>query len=429
MFASSGEMTPPCGVPCAFRLRSPSVALVDDRRLEKRLHQRQHGAVHDSFRHRLHQAVVWDRVEVGFDVGVDDPAHPLFERVLDGVECLVRAPLRAKSERILIEVRLEKRFEYQLRRHLHHSVADVGDPQRPLPAPELRDVHPPDRSRSVPLRLQLIVQAPPAAPRFHASRCPRRSRRRARAPRRSPSPARRRGPAHPAGRPCRTARTLGSSAPSWHAGTAPVAAPGASLEFLSVATISSSFPAGVASSSRAPSLQRLSPPSSVLRARPTPRPARAPRLAALSARSRSLPAPVEVSRVQRFLSRRAVPDTPGERGRLLRDCPIASCLRPNHERLGLSTCVYEATSGFAARYGPSLRSRRLAAVDIQAPLLLDASRHHAGDRATRMLDSSEAGSFHPAKNAPLPRRTMIRHISNPGRGHGRGRGRGHGRRR
>ena len=41
---------------------------------------------------------------------------------------------------------------------------------------------------------------------------------------------------------------------------------------------------------------------------------------------------------------------------------------------------YEATSGFAARYGPSLCSHRFAPDGILAPLLLDASRRHAGDR-------------------------------------------------
>jgi len=101
-----------------------------------------------------------------------------------------------------------------------------------------------------------------------------------------------------------------------------------------------------------------------------------------------------------FFSRRAVPDTPRERGGFF-ETAHRMMPSPNHERLGPSACAYEATSGFAARYGPSLRSRRLAAVGIPVPLLLDVSRHHAGNLATRMLDPSEVGSFHPTKNAPL----------------------------
>jgi len=109
-----------------------------------------------------------------------------------------------------------------------------------------------------------------------------------------------------------------------------------------------------------------------------------------------------------FLSRRAVPDTPGERDGFF-ETAHRGLPSPNPERLGPSTCVYEATSGFAARYGPSLRSRRLANVGILASLLLDTSRRHAGGLATLMLDSCEVGSFHPMRNAPLPRRTSIRH--------------------
>ena len=61
-----------------------------------------------------------------------------------------------------------------------------------------------------------------------------------------------------------------------------------------------------------------------------------------------------------FLSRRAVPATPEERGGASAEhLPAACCLRPI-TRGSASPVPYGATSGFAARYGPSLRSRRLA---------------------------------------------------------------------
>src|SRR6266508_3861532 len=170
---------------------------------------------------------------------------------------------------------------------------------------------------------------------------------------------------------------------------------------LSVATIPSSFLAEVASSSRAPSLQRLSPPSSVLRTRPTPRPARPPQLAALCVRTRSLTAPVEASRVQRIPFAACRPCYPGR-------------ARPASSRLPGAFCLRPFTRGSASPFGLTglhlglLRAtaRRFAAAGllpggILAPLLLVASRRHAGDLATRMLDSFEAGSFHPAENAPL----------------------------
>ena len=65
--------------------------------------------------------------------------------------------------------------------------------------------------------------------------------------------------------------------------------------------------------------------------------------------------------------------------------------------------LYEATSGFAARYGPSIsQPAACRPSDFLVPLLLDTSRRHAGDRATRLLGSSSGvGSFHPTRNAPL----------------------------
>src|SRR6266508_952291 len=180
---------------------------------------------------------------------------------------------------------------------------------------------------------------------------------------------------------------------------------------LSVATIPSSFLAEVAFSSRAPSLQRLSPPSSVLRTRPTPRPARPPQLAALCVRTRSLTAPVEASRVQRIPFAACRPCYPGR-------------ARPASSRLPGAFCLRPFTRGSASPFGLTglhlglLRAtaRRFAAAGllpggVLAPLLLVASRRHAGGLATRMLDSFEAGSFHPAENAPLARRTANRSIA------------------
>src|SRR6266508_115660 len=129
---------------------------------------------------------------------------------------------------------------------------------------------------------------------------------------------------------------------------------------LSVATIPSSFLAEVASSSRAPSLQRLSPPSSVLRTRPTPRPARPPQLAALCVRTRSLTASRGLPRSAHSL--RGVPSLlPRESATGVIETARRVLPSPIHEGLGLSIWTYGATSGFAARYGPSLRSRRVAA--------------------------------------------------------------------
>ena len=66
-------------------------------------------------------------------------------------------------------------------------------------------------------------------------------------------------------------------------------------------------------------------------------------------------------------------------------------VRPSRvfQTLGLPISADEATSGFAARYGPRFCSRAVCRPsDILVSLRLDASRHHVGDRATQLLSSS-----------------------------------------
>ena len=147
-------MTPPCGVPLPGPPRPPAITFIDDGRLQEVFHQREHRAVDHPFRDRLHQPVVRNRVEVGGDVGIDDPAHPVLQRRTNGIERIVGGPSRTKAVRVRLEVRLEERFQQQLHRRLDHAVANVGNAQRPFPAIQLRDVHPSNRSGSIRLRLQ-----------------------------------------------------------------------------------------------------------------------------------------------------------------------------------------------------------------------------------------------------------------------------------
>src|SRR4029079_2161563 len=98
---------------CALRWPpgTPTIPFVDDGRLQKPFHQREHRAVDDTLRHRLHQAVVRNRVEVGGDISVDDPAHARLERLTDGVERIVRRPSRPDAKRIWLKVRFEAGFQ------------------------------------------------------------------------------------------------------------------------------------------------------------------------------------------------------------------------------------------------------------------------------------------------------------------------------
>jgi hypothetical protein len=173
------------------------------------------------------------------------------------------------------------------------------------------------------------------------------------------------------------------------------------LGFL-VSPQSPSFPAGVASSSRGPSLQPLSRPSRVLRPRPTPRGTPAPRLPSCAPGCGRHPRPARSPVFSAFLSPRAVPATPeGRPGASAEHLPEACGLRPLC-RGSAPSCSLEATSGFATRYGPWFRNRPLA------------SQRHAGPASAGRLTTSRrgprypiaqrfigVGSSHPTRNAPL----------------------------
>ena len=64
---------------------------------------------------------------------------------------------------------------------------------------------------------------------------------------------------------------------------------------------------------------------------------------------------------------------------------------PNHEGLGLSIVFTRLRLGLLRATARRFAAGGLLAADILAPLLLVASRRHAGDLATRMLDSFEGG--------------------------------------
>ena len=73
--ASSGLITPPCGVPRLLLLAArhaplPFLVPLFDRCLQPHLDQMQHVPIDDAPRHALHQFAVRDRVEVFGQIGV-----------------------------------------------------------------------------------------------------------------------------------------------------------------------------------------------------------------------------------------------------------------------------------------------------------------------------------------------------------------------
>jgi hypothetical protein len=89
------------------------------------------------------------------DVGLHDPHPAPDEPGAESFFRLGRRPLRPEPVRGVTEVGLEDRFEHDLRRLLHHPVADRRNAQRPLAAVGLRDLHAPGWRGAIPALLQV----------------------------------------------------------------------------------------------------------------------------------------------------------------------------------------------------------------------------------------------------------------------------------
>ena len=153
---SSGETTPPCGVPLTLRLTVPFLhhpgAQQDAQELED-------PAVDDPFLDRLHQPLVRDRLEAVGDVRLDHPAPAPGALIEDELQGIVRRALRPEAERARLEVGLEDRFDHRLQGRLHDPVAHRRDRKRPPLLPTgLRDEDPARRQRTVAPLLQLRGQ-------------------------------------------------------------------------------------------------------------------------------------------------------------------------------------------------------------------------------------------------------------------------------
>src|SRR4051812_29699374 len=129
MLASSGETTPPWGVPVTG-LRTWLPSMTPARSIARSSFKTAWSQT--PFLHRLHQLLMRDRLETVGDVRLDHPpATPpgLIDEHLQGV---VRRPFRPEPKRTGQHVSLEDRLEHDLDRGLHDPVTHRRDGQRTL---------------------------------------------------------------------------------------------------------------------------------------------------------------------------------------------------------------------------------------------------------------------------------------------------------
>ena len=163
---------------------------------------------------RLHQLGVRNRIEVLGQIGVDHIGVAPADEPVHVLDCIHRPTSGAIAIRVVLEVRLEDRFQHELGGGLDDPIPDGRNAERSLAsAIRLRDHHPPHRIGPVRLRDQVPRASPPAMLPGPTPRSARRS------PRPRPEHPHWRGPTHrrgagcPRDKSCRRARRSGKRAP------------------------------------------------------------------------------------------------------------------------------------------------------------------------------------------------------------------------
>ena len=148
--ASSGLITPPCGVPCRLPLppvmrRVPSASRSSTGALSHSLISR--STCRSTMRRATDciSSLMRDRVEVLRQIGVHHIGVASAEQRVHRLDRVGPAPSRPIAIGRRVEIRLEDRLQHQLGGGLHHPVPDRRDAERPLAAAGLRDHHPSHR--------------------------------------------------------------------------------------------------------------------------------------------------------------------------------------------------------------------------------------------------------------------------------------------
>ncbi len=126
MLESSGEITPPCGVPATVAVTRPVFHHTCLEPLPISLSIRRSEI---ASRHQRQKLPVVDAAEVVADIGIEDVIPASGPTRAQRFKCLRGAPPRPEAIRAREEIRLENRLQYQRRRHLHHSVSDRRNPE------------------------------------------------------------------------------------------------------------------------------------------------------------------------------------------------------------------------------------------------------------------------------------------------------------
>src|ERR1700693_131483 len=131
MFAKSGEITAPCGVP---HLRLRPLPILRYSRFQPFLDQPQHPWISHASLEQLQQMPMVEIIEKATDIRIQNPVHLLPHNPRrQRVQCIMRAPSRPEPIRDTDEVLFVDRVEDRHHRLLDYFVLQGGDSQRTLP--------------------------------------------------------------------------------------------------------------------------------------------------------------------------------------------------------------------------------------------------------------------------------------------------------
>jgi hypothetical protein len=102
----------------------PTIIDILNRCFQPHLQQMQHGSVDNATAKRLKKFGVWNLIEVGRQIGVNDFSMPRVDQLMNASYCIQRTAVFAIAILLWRKICLEYWFENQHRRSLRHPVTD-----------------------------------------------------------------------------------------------------------------------------------------------------------------------------------------------------------------------------------------------------------------------------------------------------------------
>src|SRR5664279_5475850 len=146
MFASSGEITPPCGVPATVAVNTPSANTPAPSHCRINFNTRRSDTRRPTSTINRSWSIEPKKSRMSAS-NTNCPPRGNATRIASKASVALRLGRNPKPARQ--EIGLENRFQDQLRRLLHHPITHSGNTQRPHPAIRFGDLHPPHRRRVI----------------------------------------------------------------------------------------------------------------------------------------------------------------------------------------------------------------------------------------------------------------------------------------